>query len=872
MEKRVTRHSGTQATKASTDTTAPPTVTPVDAANGSKRGRGRGRGARGGGGQASTSAADRGRSRGRGATRGRKRGVGTAGETSAPEETDHENEHEQADSDQGHDSANKRGHESEKGPEQEKEESQKQEEVAKIQEAEREQESDNSQEHTDDDNQDEDSSSTGSESEEEDDEKEEEEAPLSKDKNDSNSMDVDSKETPNAATTSSNDTVAASQAKQDGMEEDRRPTNDNSASGAFEEVSSLPFISPSFPPKFDTKEVEPMPLDNNDQPALTASSTTVKSKSTTASSTGATTAVSRGGFFLDETVYNKLSIGGTERIAELYMLKKRRREKGASPEPVPRLLSDIEAGAPSSKPKRRTSGSVATITSTATTATTATTISKSSVVSTPAPIAAPMTSSEDQVAQAPTSAPSVAPAQSGTVNLNDLIASVSSYKSEITSIADKANKANTAQQPPVQQQQPQQQQQQSTIAAIKPADMRYHHPCIGAHQYRSSLTREEHRRYMMYDGVLRRQKTPGAPQLGLEDRALFGLLQERVEAERLRVRQWCDSECRSRVISYFNPLIRDALAPKFRRGRARVREEYPQYYDFVHSIGLRLPGVPSTTKEPMLSRAQMEEPKTGAAEAKSDKPAAALRRRGLLQRTGKICPVSLAKPILPTDENGVPYEKTIDVVDSYWNHSASPAPITDRRRGPMPFKRPAASVAKDPVVKDFVKEQNVHVALASSTMVALAKTLPSLANEWEIPVTVVLEEDAAGVMQKRIYVDKPLIPKRMTTLEITQAFYDGALKKLSLVGSSSSDVSVLEPQQDNTAGAGTSASTSTQPQSSQAPVVEQKDVEMQDADKVEGAKSPKDVEMEEAEKTSSPSESLAATATTDKDGKDDDED
>lgn len=133
-------------------------------------------------------------------------------------------------------------------------------------------------------------------------------------------------------------------------------------------------------------------------------------------------------------------------------------------------------------------------------------------------------------------------------------------------------------------------------------------------------------------------------------------------------------------------------------------------------------------------------------------------------------------------------------------------------------------------------------------------------------------------MQKRVYVDKPLIPKRMTTLEITQAFYDGALKKLSLVGSSSSDVSVLEPQQDNTAGAGTSASTSTQPQSSQAPVVEQKDVEMQDVtDKAEGSKSPKDVEMEEAEnkeaeKTSSPSESLAATATTDKDGKDDDED
>ncbi|KAG9061357.1 hypothetical protein KI688_007335 [Linnemannia hyalina] len=887
MEKRVTRHSSTHATKASTDTTAPPTVTPVDAPNGSKRGRGRGWGARAGGRQASTGAADRGRGRGRGATRGRKRGVDAAGETSAPEETDHEYEHEhdQADSDHGHDSEGERGHETEKGPEQKEEEPEKDKALAKIQESEREQESDNSQEHRGDVSQDEDSSSSGSESE-----SEEDEATLSKDKDDSNAMDVDSDETPNAATTSTKDTAAVSQAKQDGMEEDRRPMKDNSASGAFEEVSSLPFISPTFPPSFDTKEVEPMPLDCNDQSAPTASSssassTTVKSKSATVSSTGATTAVSRGGFFLDENIYNKLSIGGAERIAELYMLKKRRREKGVSPEPVPRLLSDTEAEAPSTKPKRRTSGSVTTLTSaaptaitaiTTTTTTTTTTISKPPVVSTHAPAVAPTTISEDQAAQAPTTASLVAPAQSSTVNLNDLIASASSYKSEIISIADKANKA---QQSPIQQQQPQQQQQQqSTIAAIKPADMRYHHPCIGAHQYRSSLTREEHRRYMMYDGVLRRQKTPGAPQLGQEDRALFGLLQERVEAERLRVRQWCDSECRSRVISYFNPLIRDALAPKFRRGRARVKEEYPQYYDFVHSIGLRLPGVPSTTKEPMLSRAQLEEPKTGSAEAKSNKPAAALRRRGLLHRTGKICPVSLAKPILPTDDNGVPYEKTIDVVDSYWNHSASPAPATDRRRGPMPFKRPATSVAKDPIAKDFVKEQNVHIALASSVMVALAKTLPSLANEWEIPVTVVLEEDAAGVMQKRIYVDKPLIPKRMTTLEITQAFYDGALKKLSLVGSSSSDVSVLEPQQDNSAGAGTSASISTQPQPNQAPVVEQRDIEMQDVtDKQEGVTSPKDVEMEEAEnkeaeKTNSPSETPAAAAATDKDSKGEDED
>ncbi|KAG0273678.1 hypothetical protein BGZ95_010514 [Linnemannia exigua] len=843
MEKRVTRHSGAHITKTSPDTTGPVVTTSVEnAAHGSKRGRGRGRGGHGAGGGRQAGAGVTRSGRGRGATRGRKRGNSSAREGSILE-TDHEHDHDHGDAEHAHDAEHETGHESDKGREPEKEE-----ESTKTQALEREKEPDNSEDHGEDDSQEDDSSSSGSE----DDSEEDEEVLLRNEKSKAETKNVDPEHTSDIAGPPAKDTKKdAPQDTSDEMDEDSQPTNSASTAGAFEEVSSLPFISPTFPPNFDTKEVEPMPLDNSNLAAINvspvaASSAVFKSasastagKSASTSFDGAPVSVSRTGFFLDEATYNRISIGGTGRIAELYMLKKRRRERGASPEPGPKFLPDTEAAVSSAKPKRRASGSFTTFNPATTTA------SQPTTASAHAPAASSTSISEDKV-QASTSTPPVAPAQSNTVNLNDLIASVSLYKPEITSAVDKAN---SALQPPVQQQP--QQQPQSTIAVIKPADMRYHHPCIGSHQYRSSLTREEHRRYIMYDGVLRRQKIPGAPQLGQEDRTLFSLLQEKVEEERIRVRQWCDSECRSRVISYFNPLIRDALAPKFSRGRARVKEEYPQYYDFVHSIGLRLPGVPSTTKEPMLSRAQLEEPKSGAAEATGSKPAAGLRRRGLLLRTGKICPVSLAKPILPTDENGVPYEKPIDVNDSYWNHSASSAPSTDRRHGPMPFKRPAASVTKDPVAKEFVKEQDVHIALASSTMVALAKTLPSLANEWEIPVTVVLEEDADGVKRKRIYVDKPLIPKRMTTLEITQAFYDGALKKLSLIGSSSSDVSVLEPRQDD-AGAGTSAST-TQPQPNQdakskAPDSESKDVEMQDAADQQGrAKSPQDVEMKDSE-------------------------
>jgi len=48
-------------------------------------------------------------------------------------------------------------------------------------------------------------------------------------------------------------------------------------------------------------------------------------------------------------------------------------------------------------------------------------------------------------------------------------------------------------------------------------------------------------------------------------------------------------------------------------------------------------------------------------------------------------------------------------------------------------------------------------------------------------------------MKKRVYVDKPLMPKRMTKLAATQQFYDGACKKLAIIGLSSTDVSVFSP-------------------------------------------------------------------------------
>ncbi|KAF9921938.1 hypothetical protein FBU30_007999 [Linnemannia zychae] len=805
MEKRVTRHSSAHATAASHDAAAP-NATPIVNVNtqnskqGRGRGRGRGRGKRGDSGGEQTVASAR---RESDSTRGRKCGIDTSEMSSALEEAKHDTDHyhdvhDESDSDHVNESEQQITHESEAPPSEDKVE------LVETRASDNALESfsnsnNENQDHGEDESQEESSSSSDSEGEVSGDDKE---SPAKNMKN-SDAMDIDPQG-------HSSITIIPN-------------LNDAKKHAHSTHINTVEKVS-NVSTQHNLKEMEPVSLKSSNQNDIAPTTTLTPAPLTDSS---------KDNFFLDEDTYNRISIGGSQRMTDLYMFKKRQREKNAYPEPGLQSPSEI-AVSTSNKSKRRISGSSIVLNS-----------STSSTSHPPAtstgPSMAPVTVVSDEKTQPPSSITSVTPTSSNNINLNDLLASVSSYKPEMTSAVDMAN--NTQQQPA--QQQPAQ-QQQHTIAAIKPADVRYHHPCISAHQYRSVLTREEHRRYLMYDGILRRQKIPGAPQLGSEDRALFNVLQEKVEGERHRVRQWCDAECRSRVISYFNPLIRDALAPKFKRGRTRIMEEYPRYYEFLYSIGLRLPGVPSTTKEPMLSRASLVDTKPGSVGTSENKPTTGLQHRGLLKRTGRICPVSLAKPILPTDENGVPYEKPIDVNDSYWNHSASPASKTDHRRGPMPFKRAAVSVAKDPTIKEFVKEHNVHIALASSTMVALAKTLPSLANEWEIPITVVLEEDSNGTMQKRIYVDKPLIPKRMTTLEITQMFYDGVLKKLSLVGSSSSDVAILEPGKD-IADAGSSApTTQLQPTLEDSSIaIEDKDIEMQSVDnEQENIKSPKDIEME----------------------------
>ncbi|KAF9430515.1 hypothetical protein BGZ94_006461, partial [Podila epigama] len=339
--------------------------------------------------------------------------------------------------------------------------------------------------------------------------------------------------------------------------------------------------------------------------------------------------------------------------------------------------------------------------------------------------------------------------------ITDLVASVNSYGPALSSALDQLQ-AKPIQQPEVATNPRTLKKQQSQRLLPLGPEVFYHHPCIFSHQHRSALTKEEHRRFNMYESILRTPAKHGKmPPMTPEDHALWTRLKSVVEAERAEVRKWNASIVRQRLCSYLHPMIPAALEPKFVRERRRIQEHYPRYYDFLNTVGLRLPGVPAGThKEPVLSRMKLEPPILASkAMPNSRTTSGILRNRGLMCRRGRICQVSMAKPTWPTDENGVPFEKDIDINPLYWRVSgddAQPQEYTNangdhhkdaRQRGDFPLKRLAGPLSKDPLAHQYAEENRVHIALAASTMVTLAKVLPNLSSEWEIPVTVVMEED-----------------------------------------------------------------------------------------------------------------------------------
>ncbi|KAG0004202.1 hypothetical protein BGZ80_009199 [Entomortierella chlamydospora] len=564
---------------------------------------------------------------------------------------------------------------------------------------------------------------------------------------------------------------------------------------AAEEIST-PSLIPSLIPSISTLKDESLEQDTPQMVTQSANAT-----SSTLASASASASTPRSGVFFSEDLYNRVSASGTGRLSELFLFKKRQIDASEAS----RLGSSSEEAignateGPNRAKKQRVSKLLGVRGQSK-----GVTPSESSNSAAHTQISNVISGQNATASASSSSDPTHVTSSGAKFDISDLVASVTSYVPEIASALHNVQiqKPNTDH---LQQQQQQQQQQQPSIIQMKPADTRFYHPCIHVHDSRSALSREEHRRYLMYDAIARGlHRNEIQLQMGPEDRALWATLQEKVDQERQSVRQWQAEAVRTNIAKCFNSDFQEAMETKFRKARARVQEEYPQHYEFVHSIGLRLPGVPSTAnsvKEPILNRKKADSISLGAPDSATSIQPNEPDPRGILKRTGKICPVSLAKPTWPTNEDGVPYEKAIEINDKYWitqRISTEPSSTTkarmseqDYRRTHFPSKIHAPSVSKDPTVKQFVKEQNVHIALAASSLVELAKTLPSLASEWEIPVRVVLEEDHEGVMQKRVYVDKPLLRKKMSRMEIMQSFYDGVLKKLSLVGSSSVDANVL---------------------------------------------------------------------------------
>ncbi|KAF9979114.1 hypothetical protein BGZ73_006351 [Actinomortierella ambigua] len=334
-----------------------------------------------------------------------------------------------------------------------------------------------------------------------------------------------------------------------------------------------------------------------------------------------------------------------------------------------------------------------------------------------------------------------------------------------------------------------------------PGIHQFHHPMRCFYNQFSSLTRTKHCQYLW---ILNELRNGRQDQLLAADEKLWRRLSSQVEEERRQFQGWSHETICTKVHEWASSpdrgqrMRKNLEQTKWRRGRERVHQEYPRYYEFQQAILVRLPAVSAAHKGAvLLQRAQALR---GSAQGQRLGEDGLVERKHVLARVGRICPVWMGKPIMQTDEHGVPYLSEIPLDERYWEQAemerstetpkteaATVAPTENSAKDPRLAKVPAPAISKDTLLKDFMREQNADVSIASSTVLALARTLPSLGAEWEIPVRVELEEDATGNKKKRIYVDKPLIPKRVTELDMTQSFYNGVLKYLALCPSKAQD-------------------------------------------------------------------------------------
>ncbi|RUP43699.1 hypothetical protein BC936DRAFT_136843 [Jimgerdemannia flammicorona] len=156
----------------------------------------------------------------------------------------------------------------------------------------------------------------------------------------------------------------------------------------------------------------------------------------------------------------------------------------------------------------------------------------------------------------------------------------------------------------------------------------------------------------------------------------------------------------------------------------------------------------------------------------------------------------------------------------YWATSASGSPaILNENMKVFTTKcvfQITPAVSKDPIIPPLLAQRDIHVVISSGALAAIVELQSSLDTEWEIPVTVVSPKEFEGgntsdkatkihplpfwfisvrvtcvvlsATVKTIYIDKPLLKKRMTPRERNQKFYGAAFKSMCLDFKSKSDV------------------------------------------------------------------------------------
>ncbi|CAG8649501.1 27792_t:CDS:10, partial [Racocetra persica] len=290
----------------------------------------------------------------------------------------------------------------------------------------------------------------------------------------------------------------------------------------------------------------------------------------------------------------------------------------------------------------------------------------------------------------------------------------------------------------------------------------------------SSMSEEEHLKYLQ----LKTLSTTNPTLISEQDRNFLLNMNERLQKEREEYIKWQYDRAQTRL-SFLNQNIADHVEHHLTFNRQRVIKEYPRFYELMFTIGLALPppgpGEPTlkfkqTIKatgtcykfslQPLPKPIPISRVKEYWVHDKASDTFNASDPTDLLNgsKLNKDIENDINKTLISNDNNGG--KKTVPPAD-YWQKMCMPA------------------VSKDPLIHSMVAQHKVDVVISSSGLCALVSLQASSDVELEIPICVT-ESEAENSILKTIYIDKPLVEKRLTPRKRNQLFYGVAFESLAL--------------------------------------------------------------------------------------------